>query len=319
MMTASVPTPVPPPASTAAPLRYAHALSVTRGAWWRGLLAIVVYGVAFFVVSVVIGGIGLLVETANGGVTAEQLASGVIPLTPLVLLTTNLSLALTIPVAMLLQWAFFGVRPRMLSSVEGRFRWGWLGRLAVVIVPIWVVYVGVLFVFSPEGAFRFDGTVLAFVLVVLLTTPLQAAGEEYGLRGLVQRSVGSWFRGPRVAIVVSTIVSATLFGVIHFAGDPWLIAYYILFGAAMSIAAHATGGLEAPVLIHAVNNALIFLPAAFLGGLDEGIDRSMGAGGPFMLLPMAVVLLGAVVAWRWARRAGVTVAAVPPPPRYPRR
>ena len=324
------PPPPPVPVGTVAPLapvefpapdaprRYGHALTGLRGAKWRGILALVSFVLAFLLVSVTFGGIGLLIDIANGTITNEDLASGAIPMTPLVLLFANLALALSIPLAMLLQWAFFGVRPRFLSSVEGRFRWRWLGRLALIVLPVFVVYVAVLFLIEPGGMFRLDATAIAFVVIVLLTTPLQAAGEEYGMRGLVQRSVGAWFAGPRAAFIVGTIVSGAVFCAAHFAGDPWLIAYYFVFGAAMSVAAWATGGVEAPIVIHAANNVLIFLPAALLGGLEQGIDRSAGTGGPFMLVPMAMVAVAAGVAWWWGRRSKVTAAAVPPPNRlYP--
>jgi catechol 2,3-dioxygenase-like lactoylglutathione lyase family enzyme len=145
--------------------------------------------------------------------------------------------------------------------------------------------------------------------VVVLTTPLQAAGEEFGFRGLVQRSAGSWFRNPTTAFVVSTLISGAAFGAAHFAADPWLIAYYFLFGVSASIAARLTGGLEAPILVHVVNNVLIFVPAALLGQLDAGIDRSEGAGGPFILLPIAMVLTAAALSGWWARRNGITVRA----------
>jgi membrane protease YdiL (CAAX protease family) len=132
------------------------------------------------------------------------------------------------------------------------------------------------------------------------------------MRGLVQRSVGAWFASPRAALIVGTLISGVVFGSAHFAGDPWLIAYYFLFGVAMSLAAWATGGLEAPIVIHAVNNVLVFLPAALLGGLEQGIDRSAGSGGPIILLPIFMVLLGAGLAAWWGRRSKVTAEAVPP-------
>ena len=56
---------------------------------------------------------------------------------------------------------------------------------------------------DPSGEIRVDGEVVTYLAIVLLTTPLQSAGEEYGFRGLVQRSAGSWFRSTRVALVVA--------------------------------------------------------------------------------------------------------------------
>lgn len=302
----------PPVPAPDVPRRYGHALTGLRGAKWRGILALLSFVVGFLVLSATVGSIGLIIEAATGGITAEQLMSAAIPITPWILLFTNLALALCIPLATLLQWAFFGVRPRYLSSVEGRFRWSWFGRIALVVVPIWLVYVIVLFLIEPGDGFRLDATAIALIVIVLLTTPLQAAGEEYGMRGLVQRAVGSWFSSPRAALVVGTLISGVVFCSAHFAGDPWLIAYYFLFGVAMSLAAWWTGGLEAPIAIHAANNVLIFLSAALVGGLDEGIDRSAGTGGPFMLIPMAMVGVGAAIAWWWGRRSRVTVEAAPP-------
>lgn len=302
---------------TAQPQRhYDHALHGIRPGAWRGLLAIGTFVVLFFGISTVFGGIALFAELASGAVTPEQVERGAVPITPLLLLATNLALALMIPISMGLQWAFFGVRPRWIWSVAGRLRWGWLGRLALVIVPLWALYVGAAFAVAPEDGFAVDGTGIALILVIVLTTPLQAAGEEVGMRGLVQRSVGSWFARGRTAFLVSTVAASILFGLAHFAADPWLIAYYVLFGAAMSFAAHRTGGLEAPILIHSVNNVLLLLLGAVSGQLDEGIDRGAGAGGPFILVPIAVVLLGALLASWWGRRNRVTAIAPTPPSHY---
>ena len=147
----------------------------------------------------------------------------------------------------------------------------------------------------------------------MLTTPLQAAGEEYGARGLIQRSAGSWFRSPVAAFLVGTLISGAVFALAHLAADPWLIAYYFIFGVSGSIAARGTGGLEAPVLVHAVNNVLILIPAALLGQLEKGIDRSAGAGGPFILVPIAMCLAAALFSTWWARRNGIVTSAEPAP------
>lgn len=306
--------PVGPPALT-----YDHALHGRSGAngrpaWWRGLVAIVLFVIGFLLLSVVLGGIAFAIELVRGELTVEDLTSGAVPFTPVIMLFNNLSLAACLPLAMLLQRLFFGVRPGTLSSVTGRFRWRWLGRLALVIVPVWIVYVAVSLLSSPIGEVRMDPDVLALLVIVLLTTPLQAAGEEYGARGLIQRSVGSWFRSPAAAFVLGTIVSAGLFAGAHFAGDPWLIAYYFVFGVSGSLAARGTGGLEAPVLVHAVNNVLLFIPAILFGQLDEGIDRSAGAGGPFILLPMALCLAAAGFSTWWARRNRVATTVAQPVP-----
>ena len=286
---------------TVANVTYDHALSRIRGAW-RGIVAILLLVIGFLLLSIVIGGLGIGIEIARGAVTLEQINSGLVPFTPGVLLSTNVALALTIPLAMGLQRLFFGARPGTLASVAGRLRWKWMGRLALIIVPVWIVYIGASVLIEPVDFVAVDGTVLIMIAIVILTTPLQAAGEEFGARGLIQRSAGSWFRNPVAAFVVSTLIASSLFALAHLAGDPWLIAYYFIFGVSMSLAARGTGGLEAPILIHATNNVLLFLPAILLGQLDQGIDRSAGTGGPFMLVPMALCLAAAGISTLWARR-----------------
>jgi len=289
---------------------YDHSLHGT-GRPWRGIVAIVVLMATLLLLSLVFGAIAIAYEIFTGGMDFND-PDSLLAITPAVLLSSNLALAAMIPLSMGLQRLLFGVPVRHIFSVAGAFRWRWLGRLALIIVPVWIVYIAVSFALEPGGEIRIDGTALALLAVVVLTTPLQAAGEEFGFRGLIQRSVGSWFRHPTVAFAVSTLISGALFGAVHFAADPWLIAYYFLFGVSASIAARFTGGLEAPVLIHVVNNVLIFVPAVLLGQLAEGIDRSEGAGGPFMLLPIAVVLGAAALSGWWARRSGVQIRAPRP-------
>ncbi|MFT2710521.1 MULTISPECIES: CPBP family intramembrane glutamic endopeptidase [Clavibacter] len=307
------PVPAPPalpPLPERPPVPYHHGLRDTGGPW-RGVVALVLGAVAFFVLSLVFGLVAFGIEFATGRLDASD-ASSLETMTPVIMLATNLSLAALIPVSMLLQRWLFGVRMGTLSSVVGRFRWRWLGRVALVIAPVFLVYIAVTFALDPTGEIRVDGEVVAFLVIVLLTTPLQSAGEEYGFRGLVQRSVGSWFRDTRVALVVGAIVASSLFALAHLAEDPWLIAYYFVFGISATISARLTGGLEAPVLIHALNNTLLFIPTALLGQMSESLDRSDGTGGPFMILPMAVVLGSALLTGWWARRHRVETVAPRP-------
>lgn len=301
--------------ATASPQRpYHHALYAGRRQWWRGVLSIVVFLVVFLVANVVLGGIAIAFDVVTGTATLEDLGAGIVAITPAVFLANNLALAACIPIGMLVQWAFFGVRPRFLSSVQGGLRWKLLGRFALVVVPVWLVYVVVLFAIEPSlaGAEGITASAIALTIIVLLTTPLQAAGEEYGFRGLVARSVGSWFARPIVALVAGTIVSSIFFSIAHLAADPWLNAYYLAFGITMSIVAWRTGGLEAAILIHATNNVFFLLPTVLFGDVESIFERGEGAGGPVVLLPMAMLVVMTVVLSLWAKRLGVVRETVPP-------
>ncbi|GLU50008.1 CPBP family intramembrane glutamic endopeptidase [Nocardiopsis ansamitocini] len=296
-------------------VEYHQALRAAPGAW-RGVLALLVFlAVAFLLLVLAVLPVANLIDAATGASAPQDPADGTLTMTPGLMLANNLMLASLVPVSMLVQWAVFGVRPRWMSSVEGGFRWRWSGRLALVVVPVWIVYVGLVQLLQPVDGIRLDGTAVAMVTIVLLTSPLQSAGEEYGFRGLVQRSTGSWLRDPTAAFVLSTAFTALPFALIHLSGDPWSIAAYLAAGIAMSLMVRFSGGLEASVLVHAVNNVLVLLPVMLAGEADSILDRGNGTGGPIMLLAVAMMLAVPFLVRWMARRHGVTVTAPLPPVR----
>ncbi|SKC36686.1 CPBP family intramembrane glutamic endopeptidase [Okibacterium fritillariae] len=287
--------------------------------WWRGTLAIVALVVLFFVLSTILSLAGVFFDVATGQYTFDEWAENPLRLTPAVMLANNLALGAMWPVSMLLQWLLFGVRPGNLSSVTGRFRWRWMGRLALVIVPVWLIYVAISFIGTPPDELQFTASTISMLVIVLLTTPLQSAGEEYGARGLIQRSVGSWFGHPTAAFVSATFISSFVFMLAHAASDPWLLAYYFVFGVSMALAARGTGGLEAPVLIHATNNVLLFIPTALLDQTDQVFEREAGVADAWMLIPMAIVLAAGLFSVWWGRRYGLVTRAPLPRSSYEKR
>ena len=73
---------------------------------------------------------------------------------------------------------------------------------------------------------RFDGEVVGFIVIALLTTPLQAAGEEYLFRGFLLQSLGA----TRLSAPVCWVVSGALFATAHGQFDPPLFADRWLIG-----------------------------------------------------------------------------------------
>ena len=141
-----------------------------------------------------IGGLGILISTLTGELSQDALGeaveSGVIPMTPAIFVTNNLALAALLPLAYLGQRMLFGVKPGTISSVTGRFRWAWFRKLALIVVPVFAVYSAALFLLEP-AELKIDGTAALMLAFVLLTTPFQAASEEYVARGGFQRAAGS--------------------------------------------------------------------------------------------------------------------------------
>ena len=238
--------PVPRPGGpTTAPLTHSEFYRTPRNRWWKGLISILAVSAAILLISVVVSFGAVAIELLRGTMSTEELASGQIGMTPVLLLATNLALIASAAVAVVLHRYLHRQPVGTLHAVEGRFRWGWLGRAAVVVVPLFVGYAAVVALLEAPGPLALDATAWAFLAIVLLTTPLQAAAEEYMFRGVIQRAAGSWVSGAVPSLLLGPLVSAAAFSIAHFASDGWLIAYYFVFGVAMSLLTHFTGGLEA--------------------------------------------------------------------------
>lgn len=286
------------------PADYQQMLRTPRQRWWKGVLMIVSFGASYLVVTLLLQLGAVSIDVASGRVQSADLRDGKLTLTPLLLLSVNLTNAACIPISMLLQRVFFGQRGRWLHSVVGRFRWRVLGRAALLVVPVWALYLAVTLQSSPGSLVRPAGETLLLLVVVLLTTPFQAAGEEYGTRGLIARGAGSWVPGRGASLLVSTLVSAGVFMLGHGAGDPWLIGFYFFFGVVLSAVTWRTGGLEVAVLLHAANNLVAFGSGILSGqDLSGALDRSNGTGSPAVLLPAAALVISVAGVWLWARRS----------------
>jgi membrane protease YdiL (CAAX protease family) len=255
---------------------------------------------------------GYTVEVVAGRITPAEAMAGRI--TPVLFLANNIGLALAIPLAIGAHALVYRQRPGWLASIQGRFRWRVLARFVAVCLPIFLAWLAVeLFVFGGIDELHPRSETWFMIGVILLTTPLQSAGEEYAFRGLLSRSLGSCFGARRVGLVVSVGVSAGVFALAHGAGDPWLNLFYVAFGGIASWLTLRTGGLEAAIALHAVNNlvAMSFLPFTGLEGLFE---RDAGTGSPLVLVMLAV-LVGAAAAILWqARRLALPQAAAPGAP-----
>ena len=99
---------------------------------------------------------------------------------------------------------------------------------------------------------------LAGLILLTILGPLQCVAEEYIFRGLVMQTFGSWFKVPIVAIVLQTVVFASLHPY-NFVG---VLEIYTA-GIGLGIIAWLAKGLEASCAYHIVNNMTIFYLTGF--------------------------------------------------------
>jgi uncharacterized protein len=298
------------------PRVYQQMLRGPRYRWWKPLLCLLlVIPLAFImmglaVVPVLIAGLvtgapDLLSYTARATTDIANLG-------PIGFIYINLSLIVLIPASGLSIWIVHGIRPRFLSSVAGGIRWKWLLRCVAVILPLWAVYTALGLLADIPTSPRPEHWV-ALLLIVLLMTPLQAAGEEYFFRGWIMQNVGAWFARPMVGLVASLIVSAVAFSTAHLSPDPWILGTIACLAVASGLAAWKTGGLEAGIAMHGVNNILTFFVVVIFGGWSQAFVGAQTTGTPMMLV-MAVAVNGialGLILWQ-AKRVGLRSYYQPP-------
>ncbi len=264
----------------------------------------------WLVANIVIGLAAIMYDWSTGRVDPQDTMAGKLTMTPALFTANNLALATAIPLAGLAGWAVFGQRPRWMSSIAGGFRWSLFWRFVGLAVPIMLLSAGVEVWLSGPPELVWNADSLFLIVAIVATTPFQAAGEEYGVRGIMARSVGSWFGSSRVGLVVATAVTSVVFMLLHGAGDPWLNGYYFAMGVIFSLLVWKTGGLEAGVALHVVNNLVGEITLPF-GGLESMFDRQAGVAGPEILIQLFFTIALAGAMWWAATRLRLPQSTAP--------
>ncbi|MFI6741231.1 lysostaphin resistance A-like protein [Nonomuraea sp. NPDC050451] len=289
--------------SIPAGVEYHRVLAGDKRRIGRGIFAIILLLAGLVIFPTVIARAAALIDVQMG--KTPPILGGT-DYTPLSHASSMISLGLLIPWSMLIQRWLYGVPGASLHSVTSRFRFDLLGRSLLIFGPAWLV-VNILGALTPVEESPWSQTdLIAIFIATMLLTPLQSAGEEYGVRGLIFRVIGSWTRNPRAGLVAGVLVSSVLFTAIHGATDPYIIVWYFVLWTGLAIITWRTGGLEIAVMLHAVLNTFTFILATSLR-VDLGSslqDRSAGAGSPYQLVPALTVIVITAIVWWCTRKSG---------------
>ena len=289
--------------------------------WWRPALGLLLFTVAYVVAAVITlvgGGLGIVLSQGVDLSSEDPDFSG-----PGSFLLLNLVTAVAIPVIWLAWGAAHRMRIGWSSSVLGRLRW----RLFPPYVGLALLTIGaaiaVSMALAVAGGWEIDGPVDSFgllVVVVLLTTPLQSAAEEYLFRGYLSQAVAGWVRNERAGAISAAVLTAALFSAAHLPVDLPTFLHLFLVGLAASAVVWLTGGLEAAIALHTVNNVVIFLLAGAIGE-DATTSAASQAGVPWpevLLMALALSVFVALVArsrrrWRPETRTAAVDLRLPFP------
>lgn len=312
--------PLRPPASVEDPAPYHRLFRTSPGyAWWRplvagalllvfGLVASIVIGVIWFILAIVTGDLGLdqLTVADTQAELMALLSDTSNPLTLFFLLGSLAVLLPLVPLAMLCA----GLRPvRLRHSVAFRIRWRWMLWCAIPATVITVVSTSLSFLpllWDPAAFVPVpvdSGRIVWLIVMIIVLVPLQAAAEEYVFRGFIMQAIGAWARPVWVALLVSTV----LFTIGHTQYELWGILSVGVMGLGFAVVTWRTGGLEAAIALHTINNVIAFLL------LSTGVlgTTQMGSEGSTWVAPLTqLVFTVAFVFWvdRMAKRQGIARA-----------
>lgn len=227
------------------------------------------------------------------------------------LLGVNLTLITLIPLSVLVARGLNKQTPGLLSSVVGRLRWrplAWFALVSVVLelIAFAIIQIGDVPLATGE---RHGGGVapdaIAVIAITLLTSPIQAAGEEYFFRGYLLQAVGSFVRSSLVVVLVTGVLFTAAHGIWPWQ-SPALFVDRLAFGLVAALLVLRTGGLEAGIASHAMNNVVTFVFAA----LTNTVGASFGVkDAPWPLVTIDVVKFAAFGAIAWWLSGRMKLAA----------
>lgn len=254
--------------------------------WWRPLLELLVFALLSVVfLMLAFGGVYLVGHLVGADLSAMDELMDMYD--PWVFTSGMLTLISLLPAALLAaRWG--GRRPAgLLWSVAGRIRWRVLGTaLLPTFIVLLLTYILNAALVADFAAFTLDRRALVLLALTVVLVPLQATAEELVFRGVVPQLLGAWVKHPAVAY----LASVPLFVIGH-TYDAVGLTDIAVFAVCTSLLTHYTGGLEAAMALHIVNNLLAFSTGAV--GLS---DLNSNAFPPIAVL---VSITGTVVLTAW--------------------
>jgi uncharacterized protein len=197
-------------------------------AWWRSAAGVILGLSLFLLVTTVVSQALVMVfwaTTAGDQPYRDYFTKAFAFELPTGMLAVNLGLATLIPIA----WALMAMNGVMLLSTT-------VGK------PL---------------SIQTQQDFWAFLAVIVLTSPLQAAAEEIFFRGYLLQALGSLVTRPWFGVIASSVV----FALLHGTQNVPLFVDRLAFGLLAGLLVWRTGGLEAGIAAHVINNVFAYLIA----------------------------------------------------------
>jgi membrane protease YdiL (CAAX protease family) len=207
-------------------------------------------------------------------------------------------LGILTPAVLLVVWIVQRRPAWSVASVQNRLRLRWLALCCLPAIGYIALSYGLGMVTdaifpnadpgtSDSGSWVGLSAFIVPAVLILLLVPFQSAAEEFLFRGWLIQAVGSYapqgtnvvkriLRSPWPALVISSAAFVSAHG---YTG--WAMADIFLFAMTAGWLAVRTGGIEAGIALHTLNNLFAFLLPAAMGQLDGWSNQG---GAPWTLL-----------------------------------
>lgn len=284
-----------------------------RYRWWKPLLFGVLAIIFGFTLQLGVSTIVMMPVLMTGDVAAIlDFESRIVALDtqdPYAISIAFLSLAVWIPAIIFAAWAV-GIKPvGRIWSVAFKMRWRYLfvtfGWAIVAFCVTQVLAIGIELAVTGGGnaappepieGFRWELAVTTMLLALLLV-PFQAAAEELMFRGAMMQVLGAWIKNPLIPILLPSL----LFALAHVYDIMGMIAVGLM-GVTCAWLTWRTGGLEAAIALHTVNNLGVFaiLASGITGSTRQ--ETETGTGFVSILIEIAMLAIFAFLAVRTFER-----------------
>ncbi|HEU4947090.1 MAG TPA: CPBP family intramembrane glutamic endopeptidase [Kribbella sp.] len=290
--------------------------------WWRppvGTLFLLAVG--FLTTSGVLIAWGIVHLRVTGDLPDTQ-GDQIFPDPTEDLAATLVILGALIPVVLLTVWVVQRRPAGSVISVLNRLRWRWLLACCLPALGYLAVSYGLSLALdsviatdeTDPGAWVGWEQFVVPALVILLLVPFQSAAEELVFRGWLVQAIGAYapapvdgnglaqtvralLRSPWPALVISSVLFVSAHG---YTG--WAMADIFLFAMTIGWLTIRTGGVEAAIALHALNNIPAFLLPAAVGRLDSWADQG-GAHWSILAVDIPALAFYAIsVQWLAGRR-----------------
>lgn len=317
----------------AEPRPYDEMLRTWDWAWWKALVGFLVLLLGVIIVAPIVLmpvlAIAVYLQRPDDFLQGFLDAATLERVTPASMLYVNLTLASAVLVSWFVVRYVHNLRPRWLTSVRPGIRWKFLFVcLGIAVVAMTAQLIAGALVPEQPGDVGGDlnkltGEIVALGIVVLLTTPLQAMGEEYAFRGYLQQAVGSLAgsaadrRGVRRRLAsfvvhgLAILIPSLLFALAHGGQNAPLFLDRLLFGLVAAYLVLRTGGLEAGIALHVLNNLVAFGISLAFADIDSALTVTEVS---WWQVPLSLTqdLVFLVLVLYAARRMGMQTRTTPP-------